>query len=79
MTRLPENEVRRLRVPLALGFQIYPWVERVLKVRQYPLAPYGLALLLVAVAMLVRTLAGHPRNCAVRPGRLVSRYPAVRC
>jgi hypothetical protein len=39
-----------MAVPFALGFQIYPWVERVLKVRHYPLAADGLALLLVAVA-----------------------------
>jgi len=46
-------------VPFALGFQIYPWVERVLKVRQYPLAAYGLGLLMVAIAVLVRGLVGQ--------------------
>ena len=33
-------------MPFAFGFQIYPWAERVLRVRQYPAAAYGLALLL---------------------------------
>lgn len=43
-------------MPFALGFQIYPWVERLLRLRHYPLAAYGLALLLVVIAVLVRGL-----------------------
>jgi hypothetical protein len=46
-------------VPFGLGFQIYPWVERILRVRRYPLAAYSLALILVALAVLVRGLVGH--------------------
>jgi hypothetical protein len=42
----------------ALGLEIYPWVGRVLRVRQYPLAADGLALLLVALAALVRGFIG---------------------
>ena len=60
-------------MPLALGFQIYPWVERVLKVRQYPLAAHGLALLLVAIAMLVRTVVGHYAGVQI----FTTFYPAV--
>jgi len=33
--------------------------ERILKVRKYPLAAYGLALLMVALAVLVRGLVGY--------------------
>jgi PAS domain S-box-containing protein len=60
-------------VPFALGFQIYPWVERILKVRQYPLAAYGLALLLVAVAVLVRGLVGQYVGVQV----FTTFYPAI--
>jgi len=60
-------------MPLALGFQIYPWVERVLKVRQYPLAAYGLALLLVVVAVLVRGLVGRYVGAQV----FTTFYPAI--
>jgi PAS domain S-box-containing protein len=60
-------------VPFALGFQIYPWVEHILKVRQYPLAAYGLALLLVAVAVLVRGLVGQYVGAQV----FTTFYPAI--
>jgi ABC-type Fe3+-siderophore transport system permease subunit len=33
--------------------------QRILKVRKYPLAAYGLALLMVALAVLVRGLIGY--------------------
>jgi hypothetical protein len=46
-------------VPFALGFQIYPWVERLLRVRHNPLAAYGLALALVALAVFMRWLVGE--------------------
>jgi hypothetical protein len=60
-------------VPLALGFQIYPWVERVLKVRQHPLAAHGLALLLVAIAVLMRALVGRYAGVQV----FTTFYPAI--
>jgi two-component system, sensor histidine kinase PdtaS len=46
-------------VPFALGFQIYPWVERLLRVRGHPLAAYGFALVIVAVAVLARWSIGE--------------------
>jgi PAS domain S-box-containing protein len=60
-------------VPFTLGFQIYPWIERVLRVRQYPLAAYGLALILVALAVLVRGLAGQFAGVQV----FTTFYPAI--
>jgi PAS domain-containing protein len=60
-------------VPFVLGFEIYPWVERVLKLRQYPLAAYALALLLVAVAVLVRSLVGTYVGVQV----FTTFYPAI--
>jgi PAS domain S-box-containing protein len=60
-------------VPFALGFQIYPWVERVLKVRQYPLAAYALALLMVALAVLMRGLVGQYVGVQV----FTTFYPAI--
>jgi len=60
-------------VPFALGFQIYPWVERILRVRQYPLAAYSLALILVALAILVRGLVGQFAGVQV----FTTFYPAI--
>jgi len=60
-------------VPFALGFQIYPWVERALKLRQYPLAAYGVALLMVGIAVLVRGLVGQYVGVQV----FTTFYPAV--
>jgi PAS domain S-box-containing protein len=60
-------------VPFALGFQIYPWVERILRVRRYPLAGYGLALILVALAVLVRKLVGEFTGVQV----FTTFYPAI--
>jgi len=60
-------------VPFALGFQIYPWVERLLRVRQNPFAAYGLALLLVAVAVLVRGFVGQYVGVQV----FTTFYPAI--
>ena len=61
-------------MPFALGFQIYPWVERILRVRrQYPLAAYGLALLMVALALLVRGAVGQYTGVQV----FTTFYPAV--
>jgi PAS domain S-box-containing protein len=60
-------------VPFALGFQIYPWVERILRVRRYPLAAYSLALILVALAVLVRGLVGHFAGVQV----FTTFYPAI--
>ena len=60
-------------MPFALGFQIYPWVERVLKVRQYPLAAYGVALLMVGIAVLVRGLVAQHVGVQV----FTTFYPAI--
>jgi PAS domain S-box-containing protein len=60
-------------VPFALGFEIYPWVERLLRVRQYPLAAYGLALLMVGLAVLVRGAVGHYTGVQV----FTTFYPAI--
>jgi PAS domain S-box-containing protein len=60
-------------VPFTLGFQIYPWIERILRVRQYPLAAYGLALTLVALAVLVRGLVGKFAGAQV----FTTFYPAI--
>jgi len=62
-----------ISVPFALGFQIYPWVERLLRVRQNPFAAYGLALLLVAVAVLVRGFVGQYVGVQV----FTTFYPAI--
>jgi PAS domain S-box-containing protein len=61
-------------VPFALGFQIYPWVERLLRVRQYPLAAYGFALAMVALAVFVRWLV---IEYAGEPSPFVTFYPAI--
>jgi hypothetical protein len=66
-------DFRDAPVPFALGFQIYPWVERILKVRQHPLAAYGLALLMVALAVLVRGLVGRYVGVQV----FTTFYPAI--
>jgi PAS domain S-box-containing protein len=60
-------------VPFALGFQIYPWVERLLRVRQYPLAAYGSALLMVGLAVLVRGAVGQYTGVQV----FTTFYPAI--
>ena len=61
-------------VPFALGFQIYPWVERLLRVRQYPFAAYGLALAMVALAVFVRGLVAEFAGEAMP---FVTFYPAI--
>jgi PAS domain S-box-containing protein len=60
-------------VPFALGFQIYPWVERLLRVRQYPLAAYGLALLMVALAVLLRGIVSSDAGGQA----FITFYPAI--
>ena len=60
-------------MPFALGFQIYPWVERLLRVRQYPFAAYGLALLMVGLAVLVRGAVGQYTGVQV----FTTFYPAI--
>ena len=61
-------------MPFALGFQIYPWVERLLRVRQYPLAAYGLALLMVALAVFARWLVGEYTGAQIP---FITFYPAI--
>jgi PAS domain S-box-containing protein len=61
-------------MPFALGFQIYPWVERLLRVRQNPLAAYGLALLLVAIAVVVRLLVAEHIGTQ---SPFITFYPAI--
>jgi len=46
-------------VTFASGFQIYPWLERALAVRRNPIAAYGFALAMVALAVLVRWIVGE--------------------
>src|SRR6266571_8871866 len=41
------------------GFQVYPWVERALAVRHKPIAAFGAALAMVALAVLVRWIVGE--------------------
>jgi PAS domain S-box-containing protein len=60
-------------MPFSLGFQIYPWVERVLRVRQNLFAAYGLALAMVALAVVVRGLAGAYAQVQV----FTTFYPAI--
>src|SRR3974390_874477 len=60
-------------MPFAHGFEISPWVERSLKVRQSSFAAYGVALLLVAVAVLVRGVAGQ--HIGIQ--QFTTFYPAV--
>jgi PAS domain S-box-containing protein len=60
-------------VPFALGFQIYPWVERILRVRRYPLLAYGLALAMVGLAVLVRGFVGQYAGVQV----FTTFYPAI--
>ena len=61
-------------MPFALGFQIYPWVERLLRVRHNPLAAYGLALLMVAVAVFGRWLVGNYTGAQIP---FITFYPAI--
>ena len=60
-------------MPFSSGFQIYPWVERALRVRQHPLASYGLALILVALAVFGRKLVGDYAGAQV----FTTFYPAI--
>jgi PAS domain S-box-containing protein len=60
-------------VPFALGFRIYPWVERLLQVRHNPLAAYGLAIAMVALAVLMRGLVGAYADVQV----FATFYPAI--
>ena len=60
-------------MPFSLGFQIYPWVERVLRVRHNLLAAYGFALVMVALAVLIRGLVGEYANVQV----FTTFYPAI--
>jgi Domain of unknown function (DUF4118) len=60
-------------MPFSLGFQFYPWVERVLRVRKNPLATYGLALTMVALAVVVRWLVAEHAGAQV----FTTFYPAI--
>src|SRR6266700_7188594 len=46
-------------VTFTSGFRIYPWVERALAVRRSPIAAYGFALAMIALAVLVRWIVGE--------------------
>jgi PAS domain S-box-containing protein len=48
-----------ISVPFAVGFQIQPLVERLLRVRQNPLVAYGFVLAMVALTVFVRWLVGE--------------------
>src|SRR3974377_1144121 len=60
-------------VPFSLVFQIFPWGERVLRVRHNLLAAYGFALVMVALAVLIRGLVGEYANVQV----FTPFYPAI--
>ena len=61
-------------VPFTLGFKIYPWVERLLQVRQYPFVAYGFALLMVALAVFTRWLVGGYTGVQIP---FITFYPAI--
>lgn len=61
-------------MPFALGFKIYPWVERLLRVRQNPFAAYGFALLMVALAVFMRWLVGGYTGVQIP---FITFYPAI--
>ncbi len=61
-------------MPFITGFEIYPWVERVLRVRQNALAAYSLALALVALAIFVRWLVGEAVGEHIP---FITFYPAI--
>jgi PAS domain S-box-containing protein len=65
--------VEGISLPFALGFQIYPWVERLLRLRNYPPTAYGLAVLMVALAILVRGIIGSYAGVQV----FTTFYPAI--
>lgn len=61
-------------MPFALGFKIYPWVERLLRLRHYPLAAYGFALAMVACAVFGRWLVGEYTGAQIP---FITFYPAI--
>jgi PAS domain S-box-containing protein len=60
-------------MPFSLGFQSYPWLDRALRVRQHPVLAYGLALILVALAVFGRKLVGEYAGVQV----FTTFYPAI--
>ncbi len=61
-------------MPFNLGFRLYPWAERLLKVRQnLPLA-YTVALALVAVAIAMRWLVAEETGPGIP---FITFYPAI--
>lgn len=61
-------------MPFVTGFQIYPWIERLLQVRKNLFAAYGMALALVTLAVFVRWLVED----AVGPHvPFITFYPAI--
>jgi PAS domain S-box-containing protein len=61
-------------VPFSLGFQIYPWVERILRVRRNFIAAYGLALALTVLAIVVRWFVGEHVGARIP---FITFYPAI--
>ena len=56
------------------GFQVYPWVERALAVRHNRVAAYGFALVMVALAVLVRWIVGEYLGARIP---FITFYPAI--
>src|SRR6266508_2142323 len=61
-------------VPFAAAFETHPNVERVQRVRRNPVAAYGLAVVLVALASLMRWLVGESVGARVP---FITFYPAI--
>jgi len=61
-------------VPFALGFQVYPWLERFLQLRQNPFVAYGFAVAMIALAVLVRWFVGEYVGARIP---FVTFYPAI--
>ncbi|MGE3744055.1 MAG: DUF4118 domain-containing protein, partial [Geminicoccaceae bacterium] len=61
-------------MPYSLGFRLYPWLEPLLAIRRKWWAAYGIALGLVAVALLMRWLVAHYVGPRVP---FITFYPAI--
>lgn len=61
-------------MPFITGFEIYPWVERILQVRRNPLAAYSVALALVVLAIFIRWVVGEAVGAHIP---FITFYPAI--
>src|SRR5260221_7475136 len=61
-------------MPFDTGFRIYPWVEKLLAIRQRPVLAYAIAIVLVFIAVLSREVVA----AAVGPQvPFITFYPAI--